>query len=43
MGVENDEQLEYLRLLGCDRAQGYHFAPPLPADEVADRIAAGLG
>lgn len=43
VGVETDEQLEYLQLLGCDRAQGYHFAPPVPADELADRIEAGLG
>lgn len=40
VGVENDEQLEYLRLLGCDRAQGYLFAPPLPAAELEGTIAA---
>jgi EAL domain-containing protein (putative c-di-GMP-specific phosphodiesterase class I) len=33
VGVETDEQLEYLQLLGCDRAQGYYFSPPVPADE----------
>jgi len=30
-GVENRPQLEFLRLLGCDCAQGYHFARPAPA------------
>jgi EAL domain-containing protein (putative c-di-GMP-specific phosphodiesterase class I) len=30
-GVETEEQAERLRDLGYDRAQGYHFATPLPA------------
>jgi diguanylate cyclase (GGDEF)-like protein len=33
-GVETVDQLEYLRLVGCDVAQGYYFAKPAPADEV---------
>ncbi|MEZ5141596.1 MAG: EAL domain-containing protein [Acidimicrobiales bacterium] len=33
VGVEYEEQLEMLQILGCDRAQGYYFAPPLTADE----------
>ena len=37
VGVETDEQLEYLRLLGCDRAQGYYFAAPVPAEQFATR------
>ena len=28
-GVETAEQLALLKRLGCDRAQGHHFAPPL--------------
>ena len=32
-GVETEDQLERLRALGCQRAQGYHFARPMPADE----------
>jgi diguanylate cyclase (GGDEF)-like protein len=35
-GVENAEQLNFLRSYRCDAAQGYLFFRPLPADEVAD-------
>jgi diguanylate cyclase (GGDEF)-like protein len=33
-GVEDEATLERLRLLGCDRAQGYFIARPMPADVV---------
>ena len=39
VGVETDEQLEALGFLGCDRAQGFLFAPTLPADELAAHLA----
>jgi diguanylate cyclase (GGDEF)-like protein len=32
-GVERPDQLEYLLDKKCDRAQGYHFGKPVPADE----------
>jgi predicted signal transduction protein with EAL and GGDEF domain len=35
-GVEDQETLELLAALGCDLAQGYHLARPMPADDVAD-------
>lgn len=28
-GVENEAQLNFLKLLGCDEAQGYFYSPPL--------------
>jgi diguanylate cyclase (GGDEF)-like protein len=31
-GVETEEQLELLRLLGCDEGQGYFFARPVPPE-----------
>ncbi len=34
-GVESREQLTELGELGCDRAQGYFFARPAPAEEIA--------
>jgi EAL domain-containing protein (putative c-di-GMP-specific phosphodiesterase class I) len=32
-GVESVDQLEYLLARGCDRAQGFHFGRPVPAEE----------
>jgi EAL domain-containing protein (putative c-di-GMP-specific phosphodiesterase class I) len=36
-GVETEEQLAKLKEVGCDLAQGYHFAKPLPGEE-AERL-----
>jgi len=33
-GVETSEQMRTLRQLGCDYAQGYFFATPVPAEEL---------
>ena len=32
-GVETQEQLEILKEIGCDMAQGYYFSRPLPEQE----------
>lgn len=37
-GVEHAEQLEMLRIQGCDEVQGYYFSVPLPADEFAELL-----
>jgi diguanylate cyclase (GGDEF)-like protein len=34
-GIETAEQLAVLQELGCDLGQGYYFARPAPADEIA--------
>jgi diguanylate cyclase (GGDEF)-like protein len=37
-GVETDRQLDELRKLGCDRAQGYLFSQPLSASDFEDYV-----
>jgi diguanylate cyclase len=39
-GVETPVQLQFLRSLGCDQYQGFHFSPPLPASEFAELLRA---
>ena len=38
-GVENQAQMDMLRLLGCDELQGFYFAPPLEAAQLDRRLA----
>lgn len=37
-GVESQEQLEILKEMGCDMAQGYYFSKPIPPEEVEKRL-----
>jgi len=37
-GVETPDQVEMLRSLGVDAAQGFLFAPPQPADDLTARL-----
>jgi diguanylate cyclase (GGDEF)-like protein len=32
-GVETEEHFEFLKTIGCDKAQGYHFGKPEPMEE----------
>jgi diguanylate cyclase (GGDEF)-like protein/PAS domain S-box-containing protein len=37
-GVENEEQMAFLRAHQCDEIQGYYLSKPLAADKVADKL-----
>ena len=36
-GIENREQVDFLKNIGCDLIQGYYFAKPLPVSEFEKR------
>jgi len=40
-GIEARRQAAVLSELGCFHGQGFHYSPPLPAEEVSSYIAAG--
>jgi EAL domain-containing protein (putative c-di-GMP-specific phosphodiesterase class I) len=41
-GVETAEQLDYLKVLGCEFAQGFHIAAPLPPADAAALLRDGV-
>lgn len=41
-GVENEEQLEFLRSRNCSEIQGFFFSPPIPAEEFATLLRIGF-
>ncbi|MDP2432944.1 MAG: EAL domain-containing protein [Pseudomonadota bacterium] len=40
-GVETREQLDFLREIGCEQAQGNYFSPPLPPAEIEPMLRKG--
>ena len=37
-GVHSAEQMKYLRMTGCDEAQGFYYSRPLPAEEATKLV-----
>ena len=42
-GVETEEQLEFLREIGCDKVQGFLYSKPNPLNEILKRSDMGIG
>ena len=40
-GVEREDQVEFLREIGCTKLQGFYYTRPLPLDEVFKRYETG--
>ena len=38
-GVENDDEAEMIRRLGCNKIQGFHFGRPMPAEDACKIVA----
>lgn len=38
-GVETQEQVQFLREVGCDYIQGYYYSKPLPEQTFLDNVA----
>ena len=41
-GVETQEQVEFLREVGCTKLQGYYFCKPIPLEEIVMRYRKGI-
>ena len=39
-GVETREQLEFLQQIGCEKIQGYYYAPPMPFEKLLNHLSA---
>ena len=40
-GIETNEQLKFLRSIGCNKLQGYLFGKPVPYEKIIELIKSG--
>ncbi|MCR4743144.1 MAG: GGDEF domain-containing protein [Treponema sp.] len=40
-GVETEDQVDFLKEIGCTKLQGYYYTPPLPSEKVFERYDKG--
>lgn len=41
-GVETEEQVEFLKEIGCAKLQGYYYCKPIPLEDILDRYEKGV-
>ncbi len=41
-GVETEDQVRFLRAIGCSKLQGYYYSKPVPLDELIKRMGEGV-
>ena len=41
-GVEKEDQVEFLREIGCTKLQGYYYCKPIPPGEIVERYRKGI-
>ena len=41
-GIENEQQSELLKSMGCDIVQGFFFAHPMPEKDFSDKLKSGI-
>lgn len=42
-GVETKEQMDFLKVRGCNEMQGFYFSKPLPVEKFTELMEAGIG
>jgi EAL domain-containing protein (putative c-di-GMP-specific phosphodiesterase class I) len=42
-GVESASSASVLAAIGCDFAQGFHYSPPVPAEQIAGLVEGQIG
>jgi len=40
-GVETEEEVNFLKSIGCDAMQGYYYARPMPVEELRKKLHEG--